>query len=53
MTADKPSTYDADVTYNAIHYATHKKVVLTHVARSLGTQSYADVNLQNSTVSCC
>lgn len=61
MTADKHSTYDADVTdvtYNVLHYVlhyvlhTHKKVVLTLVARSLLTQSSADVNLQNSTVSC-
>lgn len=24
MTADKPSTYDADVAYNVLHFASHK-----------------------------
>ena len=42
MTADKHRTYDADVTYNVLHYSTKKKV-LTLVARSIGTQGYADV----------
>ena len=38
----KISTYDADVSCNVLHYATHNKVLIL-VARSLVIQSYCDV----------